>query len=420
MSYPNLIDKLHSRLTENEREALLNLEQTAREQRLPLYLVGGSVRDLLLDRPLLDLDFTVEGEAPAVARQVAAALGARCVVHATFGTATLKGTGFAFDIAMARAETYPHPGALPRVRPAAIRDDLYRRDFTVNAVALALTGKKRGEIIDPFQGVADLKAGLVRVLHDRSFVDDATRILRAARYESRLGFSIEEGTLGWLRRDTPYLDTISGTRLRHELTRILQEDAPERALLRLQSLKVLRAVHPALTFDQWLARAFAAARDQAGRELTPLLHLAVLAAPLSEDDSASLAARLSLTRPQRQAVEAGPRLPALTADLAAPDLPPSRVAELLAPFPAPALWAFALTDTSPAALQVLQYLRDWRYVKSSLDGNALRRLGVPEGPELGELLKRLRAARIDGQIRSRDQEIALVQAALAGMEVVKR
>src|SRR3970040_2037071 len=185
MPQPNFIDKLPAALTTDGREALDALTRTARARSLALYAVGGSVRDLLLERPTLDLDLTLEGDAPALARAVAAGLpDVRCTVHPTFRTATLKGAAFRIDVASARAETYERPGALPSVRPGPLRDDLRRRDFTVNAIALALTGDSAGSLIDPFHGETDLEAGLLRVLHAASFRDDATRILRGARYEA--------------------------------------------------------------------------------------------------------------------------------------------------------------------------------------------------------------------------------------------
>src|SRR3990170_3534021 len=202
MPQPNFIDKLTAALTTAGREALGALTRAARASSLALYAVGGSVRDLLLTRPTLDLDLTLEGDATALARTVTGDIADfRCTVHPAFRTATLKGAGFRIDVASARAETYERPGALPTVRPGPLRDDLFRRDFTVNALALTLTGDLPGGLIDPFHGEADLEAGLLRVLNQASFRDDATRILRGARYEARLAFRFEPQTLRWLRRD---------------------------------------------------------------------------------------------------------------------------------------------------------------------------------------------------------------------------
>src|SRR3990170_3750494 len=218
MPQPNFIDKLNAALPTAGRQALDALSRAARASSLSLYAVGGSVRDLLLERPTLDLDLTLEGDAPALARAAAAGHpGVRCTVHPTFRTATLKGDGIRIDVASARAETYERPGALPTVRPGSLRDDLFRRDFTANALALALTGDRAGDLIDLFHGAADLEAGLLRPL-------------RGARYEARRGLRCEPQTLRWLKRDVRYLEAISGRRLRDELLRVFREPQPERIL----------------------------------------------------------------------------------------------------------------------------------------------------------------------------------------------
>ncbi|HEU4760449.1 MAG TPA: hypothetical protein VFT91_10785 [Dehalococcoidia bacterium] len=413
MSDPNLIDKLSAHLSPPARRALHTLTSLARRRRLALYLVGGAVRDLLLGADTLDLDLTLEGDAPSLAREAAAALGARCVVHPAFLTATLKGEGFVLDLATARTETYARPGALPAVSPASIREDLLRRDFTVNATALPLTGPRRGHLVDPAGGRADLEAGLLRVLHERSFVDDATRILRAARYELRFGFRLGERTLAWLKRDAAYLATISGARLRQELARIFAEREPEPALLRLDHLGALTAVHPSLTFDAEQAAALARLRSL-DRDVPHAAAWALLAWALDEGQAAALAGRLALTRPQAQALCALPRLRALAPDLVGPDLRTSQAVEALSPYPAPAVWALAAATSSDIVRdRCLAYLRHFRYAKSSLDGHALLALGVAPGPAIGDVLRRLKVAKLDGEVKSRRDEERLVRSLLS-------
>ena len=403
MAQANLIDKLHRALLPTAREAFTALVRAARDEQLALYLVGGSVRDLLLDRPTLDVDLTLEGDAPALARRAAAELrDTRCLVHAAFRTATLKGPGFRLDIATARAETYERPGALPTVHPGSLRDDLFRRDFTVNTIALALTDGRHDALIDPFDGRSDLDAGLLRVLHDGSFRDDATRILRGVRYESRLGFRFEPQTLRLLRRDVRYLGTISGPRIREELARTLREPEPERILLRLQELAALSAIHPTLTFDSGRAEAFAALRGMRA-EPSPTAYLTLLAWDLSREEAAALAARLALNRRETDAVRAVSQVRALERALSE-EIRPSRVVALLSPFPSAALWALAAAGGGPAREQAWRYLHRWRYVKPALDGHALLALGAQPGPGLGELLRRLKAAKLDGEVRSRRDE----------------
>jgi tRNA nucleotidyltransferase (CCA-adding enzyme) len=409
----NLTQKLWERLSPQQERALRALLSLAPEA--PIYLVGGAVRDLLLGLPSIDLDLVVEGDAPALAISLAEALSARAVVHRRFGTATVRGRDFHVDLATARAESYPRPGALPSVRPASIAEDLARRDFTINAMALGLAGPHRERLLDPHGGQADLEAGLLRVLHEASFRDDATRILRAARYAARLSFRIEELTLAWLRRDLHYLDTISGPRLRHELLRCLQEERPEEALLVLAELGVLARLHPSLSFDAAAAGALARARREAGREASPLLGLAMLGARLQENEALAVASRLALTRAERQVLLAMARLRALAPELASPERAPSHICALLDGYPPAALWAYAFTVDNPLTRQrVLDYLRQWRHRRPHLTGRDLANLGVPPGPAMGRVLAHLRDACRDGRVRTRQEEVELVRSLLAG------
>ncbi|TMC00085.1 MAG: CCA tRNA nucleotidyltransferase, partial [Chloroflexi bacterium] len=314
---PAPADKWLGGLTAEARTAVERVLAIGGREAVPAYLVGGPLRDLLLGHPSLDIDIAVEGDAIALAQTVlrgwgiqpdpTASTGAlRVKTHAAFGTATISGEGFAIDLATARAETYARPGALPDVQTASIHEDLLRRDFTINAMALRLDGAERGRLLDPAGGQADLEAGRIRVLHARSFQDDATRILRAARYEARLGFRVEEETLAWLQRDLPYLNTISGARLHHEFARTLAEGQPERALLRLQQLGGLEAVFSGLKIDERMAAAFAELRRM--RSGLATAYWALLARPLDETQAAAFASRLALTKPQREAVVAMPSL----------------------------------------------------------------------------------------------------------------
>ena len=408
MAKANLIDNLNRALPAAARKALAAIVQDAQGEALAIYLVGGSVRDLLLNRPTLDVDLTLEGDAPALARRVAIGLeDVRCIVHSAFGTATLKGADFRLDVATARVETYERPGALPSVRPGSLQDDLFRRDFTVNAMALALTGDQRGAITDPFNGDGDLQAGLLRVLHEASFRDDATRILRAARYGSRLSFRLESNTMRWLRRDVAYLEAISGPRIREELARLWREPQPERILLRLNELGALQAIHPTLSLDGSQAEAFAKLREI---HATPshTVYLALLAWEASRPEAMVLATRLALNKRETEAVRAVPKVRALERALSA-EVRPSLAVKLLSPFPSATVWALAAAGQEVARQQASRYLHRWRYLKPSLDGHAILALGAIPGPQVGQVLRRLKAAKLDGEVRSRRDEERLAR-----------
>ena len=418
MRDPKLIDKFAAALPAAARWLLNELLRIAEPRRVPLYLVGGPLRDLILDRPSLDIDIAVEGDAPALARQLAKASGSRASIHPAFLTATVRipgqtpRPGFHLDLITARSETYARPGSLPTVKPATIREDLLRRDFTINAVALRLNGPERGELLDPAGGRHDLDSRLVRVLHDRSFQDDATRILRALRYATRLGFEIEPQTLARLERDLRYLDTLSGARLHHEFARIFAEPAPEDTLVRLHETGALCDIHPALRFAGEHAEAFADLRELHTTGARSA-YWPVLAWGLTESEAATLARRLALTRPQRAAVEAMPALQALVAQhlqVRRSRIKRSALAELLSPFPVPTLLAFAaLTDDASIRECIVDYLTNARSERPILTGDELLELGLLEGRDVGEFLRYLRDARLDGKMSTREDEMEAVR-----------
>ncbi len=408
MSHQNLIAKLIKRLPNSGRELLRLLIPAAQAQSLPIYLVGGPLRDLLLNRPSLDLDICTEGEAMTLADALAAHLAIRPRHHPAFGTTSLRLHGFSLDIAAARSETYRHPGALPTVRPASIHEDLRRRDFTINAMALRLDGPHAGDLLDPIGGQIDLAARRLRALHDRSFQDDATRILRACRYAARLGFTIETQTLACLRRDLHFIDTISGARLRNELSRLFAEPEPERALLHMHRLGALRAVHPALSFDEQHRNAFESLRRLAPNTL-PSAAWTLLAWDLSENEAPSLSRRLALTRSQSALVVAAPALRAIETRLSVPRPSRSDLVALLSPFPLASLWALAAAAPQPIRSLCLDYLQRVRHIRPLLRGDDVLALGVPPGPQVGQALARLSAAKLNGEVKSRADEERLVQ-----------
>lgn len=411
----NLLRRLRRGLADIGGEALEVVLRLAEEEGRTLYLVGGGVRDVVLRREQVDIDVVGEGPVVSLAEKAALVLGGRWVEHRAFGTVTVEGGDFRLDLAMARAEKYARPGALPKVRPASIDEDLARRDFTINAMALALCGRERGQLLDPFDGMGDIAGGRLRVLHDRSFIDDATRILRAVRYETRFSFGLEEKTLALLKRDLAYLDTISGARVRHELLHLLAEDEPEKGFLRCQELGVLAAIHSALRFDDELAVAFRRARRAGRAAPQPEVYLGLLGTRLSPADAEAVALRLALSKRQRQALEGAAALAQLLPWLSRADVRPSQVVERLEPFPLAAVEACALVAAQSRAKRMLgRYLAEWRYVKASLDGRALERLGVARGPAMKDVLRLLKAARVDGEASSREEEVELVRGVLTG------
>ncbi len=373
-----------------------------------LFLAGGAVRDLFLGSQLVDVDLVVEEDVKAVANELARRLRANVVLHPRFGTAVVRGNGFRLDLARARTEYYTRPGALPTVRPSTIEEDLERRDFTINAMALRLAGERPGELIDLHGGERDLERGLVRVLHGESFQDDATRIFRAVRYAGRLGFRIERKTAACLERDRGYVETISGTRLRREFERIAAEGEVG-SIVRLAARRhVLEAAHQELTLDSRKLRAVSRlpTLPMSHRNAALFCMLLAQAAPLQAEDAIG---RLAMTGRQASAVAGLLGIQRLAGELAAADAKPSRIAELLSPRPVEAVESFALIGPARAARRARRYLDTWRFVRPQLDGSDLRRLGIARGPAVGSALKALRAAKLDGRVTTSEEEVALVR-----------
>ena len=371
--------------------------------------MGGPVRDALLGRPIKDLDFCVEGDAPALAQRLAVELAGQTVVHPRFGTATVLAAGSRFDLVTARRETYAHPGALPRVTPSGIRDDLARRDFSINAMAIPLPGEP-SEVLDHWGGLEDLRLGVVRSLHDKSFIDDPTRVFRAIRYEQRLGFRIDEKTLGHLRDavDRGLVAALSPDRLRHEVERILEEENPRMALARCVDLGVLQAVHPALNDVDKLERLSVGAGGTgivSGADVspesppgTPMVYLAALASDLSAREGEELIGRLNMPEDWRRTVRDSIRLRGMVDELNDDSLSPSRLVHLLEDVSVEAVTALELTSVDTAVKQGLhRFLTELRFVEPGVDGRDLLQLGVPPGPLLGRILGRLRDDVLDGR-----------------------
>ncbi|MBF8283358.1 MAG: hypothetical protein HW378_2273 [Anaerolineales bacterium] len=404
---PALLEK---HLSASRRELLAHVRRIAEAGRLPVYLAGGFVRDLLLGLTPDDFDFVVEGDAPALARAVARELGGEVMAHAPFGTATwFVPGGAAIDFATARTETYPQPAALPVVTPSAsIAADLHRRDFTINAMALRVDGAHFGELLDPHGGQSDLAARAVRVLHPGSFVDDPTRLFRAVRYEQRLGFTIASGTLALIPGAWDALAALTGDRVRHEFELIFREPHVVAMLARLAGLDILPYVHPALRWGE---------REAARAAIIPELPVADwrLASPL-EPDALYFALMLGAASP----VEVTGALTRLNTNgvvsraviegihLRVAWTRPSEAVAILGELSElGVVVAYVLHEGARAALN--DYLARWRFVRAETIGDDLIARGLTPGPQFKRLLWELRAARLDGVITDIAGERELIQ-----------
>ena len=413
------IVNLAGKIEEQLPAELVNFTQVAGKvaagQGQRLYLVGGVVRDLLLGQTNLDLDLTVEGNAIELAQQLAQISQAKIITHHRFNTAKLQWDKWSVDLATARSETYAKPGALPTIKPSTLDNDLFRRDFTINAMAIHLNPDCYGELIDHYRGKDDLRHRLLRVLHEKSFTDDATRIWRGLRYEQRLNFQLEPATLQLLKRDIPMLDTISGDRMRHELELIFKEKRPEKVLRRADELGVLPKVHPALKGNGWLAEKFEQARQLKAPDLPSVgLYLALLAYPLSNEEIEHLSSRLRLPKSSAQTLRDTISLKCKLQSLAEPDLAPGHIYSLLYQYSPPAIIANSLASDAPVARQHIQvFLTKLRYIKPTLTGEDAKRMGIAEGQQIREILHLLHQARLNGKVTTKQEEESLVSSWLA-------
>lgn len=391
------------------------LEQAGRlaaDQGQHLYLVGGLVRDLLLHRPNFDLDLVVEGDTIPLARKLEALTRAKLVVHSAFQTANLRWDKWSADLVMARSETYRKPGALPTVQPGSLMSDMYRRDFAINAMAVDLDPKSFGKLIDYLGGWEDLRNRQIRVMHNDSFIDDATRIWRAVRYEQRLGFHLEANTRRLLKRDLLMLETISKDRIRHELEAVFREEYPEKVLKRAGVLGVLEMLHPAVKADRWLGIKFKQARKRAVKNSPPCeLYYALLAYRLSLNEAEELAERLRLTRSDSGIVTDTIGLKTRLETMVQPGLTRSKVYTLLEEYPAEAITANLIAADSSAVGRWLQLYQDnLCHVRTILSGSDLVEMGITPGPMMKSILREILNARLDGKARNREDEIAIVKA----------
>lgn len=418
-----------------------NLEQQ------PIYIVGGFVRDLLLERPSPDFDIVVEGDAIQLCRALAQKYGGRVVTHKRFGTSKwqisppapalaaaleLKNNApldlpESLDFISSRTEFYDRPTALPTVERSGIKLDLHRRDFTINTLALRLDGNHYGELYDYWGGLADLEKKQVRVLHSLSFVDDPTRLLRAVRFEQRFAFHIEKRTLQLMSEARELLHQLSGERIRHEFDLVFSEAAPGLIMLRLQQLELLTAIHPALTWnaaqDTALEKALNVEAqtswkipDHTGNSPTRIL----LAYQVwwSEYDSqvvSELGRRLRLPNALVKAIQNTARL--LRQAQIIKDLPPSKFCDLLSEIPVYALFALhCLADDNLFKQKIQDYVMNWSRVVPHITGHTLRELGVPPGPVYAQLLSMIRAAWLDGEIHNEMEEKELLQRLLVKLD----
>ncbi|MBI1987200.1 MAG: CCA tRNA nucleotidyltransferase [Nitrospinae bacterium] len=411
--------------------------------------------DPLRARP--DVDLVVEGNGLSVARELAARLVGKIRIHKWYGTAVLLlPSGLRVDVATARRERYERPAAPPQIEPASIQDDLYRRDFSINALAIRLNGPEAYRLVDDFGGLRDLEEGLIRVLHPRSFIEDPSRILRAIRFEQRFAFAIEESTLKLMQEaiEEGWVGRLSGPKLWLELTYLLREKgkAPLKNIRRMSELGLLKFIHPHLILTDRLEELLARVEEVLGwyrslhvkkedgrrapspeedaaswstsqkreslrlqdlQEIQPsLLYLMGLVSGLMDPEVEEVFQRLSL-RPEevRKLKVAQRHVPIVAEELAwARDIPPGKLYRLLSPLPPEALlWLAVQAPTARIRPLIACYLTELRDMEPFLRGRDLVKLGLRPGPVFKEILNQTRELRLNGVLKTREDEIQFVK-----------
>ncbi len=419
----NLSHLMESELPPRIRELVIQVGRQADRDNLQVYLVGGIIRDLLLRYPPeKDLDFVVIGDAAAFTYHLQKLFGGTVRHHDKFGTASLQlGDGLRMDLVTARREFYPSPAALPHVESSSLKDDLFRRDFTINTMACSLAAEDYGRLFDYYNGRIDLREKVIRALNRLSFIDDPLRILRAVRFEERFNFSIEPETLALIadavRRRV--LEKVTRQRLNQELRQIYDEPSPLMILRRFDDLKILEFLYPGVEPDgkNWSALAGIeeiirwARKREWGRdlELEPA-YLSGLLFGLEYTQRSAIINELHLSRDKASAVNTACReAPKTLKQLGEEELSPSRVVGLLEPLPIEALFlVYALARSGFIRDHLKLYMEGLRYIRPKLKGRDLMNLGLEPGPRYRKIIDSLKQAVLDGEVRTPREEIAYV------------
>lgn len=417
---------IEERMPHEVRDLLKSIGNVADETGYPVYLVGGIVRDLFLRQRNLDVDIVVEGDGITFAGMVVRRLGGRMRTHQKFGTAVVVlPDGLKVDIATARLEYYESPAALPTIELSSIKKDLYRRDFTMNTLAVRLNRPHFGELIDFFGGMRDIKERTIRILHNLSFVEDPTRVFRAIRFEQRFDFQISKHTQNLIKSavSMKLFNRLSGERIYDELIHMFSEADPLRVLRRLHEFDLLKFFHPSIKFNSETERLFIAIGEALTwhRLLyldTPVerwfVYLLGLLDRIKDEAAADALERMAVPpRIRKRVMAARTHCRDVLYEFYRDNrLPPSRVYDLLSPLDSEqVLLMMAKARRETASRYISLYLTRLRHVRITVTGDDLKRIGIPPGPQYKRILVRLLDAKLDGLVQTSDDEMTFIRKA---------
>ncbi len=407
----NLSTKIEKSLPKTCAAILKRLTRKANSKNLSLYLVGGFVRDILLDYPNLDLDFTIEGDALLFAQEIAKQKKVSIRKYPEFGTATLTfPKKIRVDLAGARQEIYPADAGLPEVSPGKIRNDLFRRDFTVNSMAIRVSGDHFGELVDPSGGLKDLEAGVIRVHHDRSFADDPTRIFRAIRFRTRYGFIIDPQTLGLIKEAVAagLIEKLSAARIKNDIVHLLEDRHPAEALVELGELGVLRRIHRKFSVRSsvGLLKKIEYYPQSKGVRRWFVLMLAILY-NIKLVYALEIAKNLRFTRRETESLF---QLQTLKNRMKKFPDSPSGVYRFANQLSKELIFFVMQTNEDSTVRNALKkYLLEYRFTKLRVSGHDLEGLGIKEGPVYKEILDETLDAKLDRGFESKEQELDFIK-----------
>ena len=402
-------------------DALKISGDVARELNLSAYLVGGSVRDLLRGESNLDIDIVVEGDGITFAKALGKKLKAKVISHLRFGTAVVITDQLKFDVATARTEYYESPGALPKVEISSIKKDLYRRDFTINTLAVKLNPDNFGQILDFFGGQRDLREKTIRILHNLSFIEDPTRAFRAIRFSERFGFKISKHTKNLIKTAVKInlFDKLSGSRLYDELNLLFFETEPLKAIVGLSELDLLKFINPHLTLTNALEETFEAIQETFAwfkllfieDELSKShLFLMALFEGLKTQESEKALQRLSVPTRARKEILVGIKQSKTTLLKLKMSMKEKDIYYTLKPLSLlTILFAIAKAKDKEQKKAISLYLTTLRKIKASLTGKDLKTMGYNPGPLFNKILKAILEVRLEGKVKSREEEIRFVK-----------
>ena len=396
--------------------------QLADKSCIPVYVVGGVVRDALLKRSNMDLDIILEGDVASFAKNFSKEYNAKITNYPQFQTATITlEDGFKFDIVTVRKESYAYSGALPKVTRGSLRDDLLRRDFTINAMVFSINKKSFGKIIDYAGGLKDLRAKKIRILHKKSFLDDPTRILRAVRFEQRFNFQIEVETFKLLKEvlKNNIDHNVKPQRYFEEFKKILSERKPKKCIQRLAALDGLRFLECDCVYGKNVGKIFDAIekniiwfkKEFPNKNLEEwLIYLMVLLHQTSFDKTKAAVERFNLRKEDREKILLAKTVRKIIEKISPESVTPYEIYKALKPLSNEAILFCRACKASPQMRQRIEnYFKKYEDVCLAINGNELKRMGVDSGIRMGHILEEVLHRKINGEIKSHSEELKFAE-----------